>query len=113
MNADPTTDPAAGFVLEVCDERERLAKRVTDSPWRGGLALSGGHGFLQPADAEHIAAEANPDAVLADVALWREAAKWWMSIDLPEPHGLEDTLCRDCALFAAVVAAARAYVGEA
>ena len=138
---DPQTDPA-GFVLAVCDLREQRAKDQGEGRWwylgpwvvvdvgsctcgvSGEIAGLYGHEphcGTEPVtkagddtQGRHIAAEANPDAVLADVALWRGVVeRHVLSVSL-NPAGCyvdgEDWPCPD---LAAVVTAAQAYVGGA
>ncbi len=125
------TDPT-GFVLAVADLREARAKAATPGPYEAhqykrDSALVGGEIFTPDIDrrpipyastwpdAEHIAAEANPAHALAEVALWRHLAKGHAGHEM---NGI--TTCRSCdgaiefpcADLLAVVAAARAYLGE-
>ena len=134
ISADPTTNPA-GFVLEVCDGRERKAKAAAakrPGPYYAGAAGSvvayGGKyvtGYTTESGsevAEHIAAEANPDAVLADVALWRGVVERHRSFEPrfgggPSPRCSwclthpEERISWPCPDLTAVVTAAQAYVG--
>lgn len=113
---DAGQDPT-GYVLAAADLREKRAKAATAANWRPqpsypwGIWQEAGSddpGFVSTSlatnaapDAVHIAAEANPEHALAEVALWREVAV--LTRDLYHdlyPHPL----------MAAAVAAARAYL---
>ena len=129
------TDPAA-FVLAVADLREQRARAATPGPYVarttddvGELAHqvhAGPHGAVwlylgsdaqELADAEHIAAEADPDHALAEVALWRGVVE--RHIDGVDHLGPFCVCCWSrsrswpCPDLLAVVAAAKAYLGGA
>lgn len=133
MTPDPTTDPA-GYVLAVADQREQRATAAPFGPYRT-LHNTDDQSFVQdhrglldveiyvdngraadlPATrnmAEHIAAEANPDHALKEVALWRSIAE---RHQIPRRYRKTTALCAACTQPAPcpdllnVVAAAKAY----
>jgi hypothetical protein len=134
---DPATDPA-GYVLAVADLREQRASAATQGEWvaavqrgktpvvgvRGdrpgtgqAIAVSGAPGRegAGRANAKHIAAEANPEHALAEVALWRGVVKRHTgTADELRPRRVCAccTFTAPCPDLLAVVAAARAYAGS-
>ncbi len=130
---------SAGFVLAVAEIREARAKSAIPGPWcptwthdairhvqrnvdidcsahdDDGGAVSEDCRRFGRYDGEHIAAEANPAHALAEVALWRTIVSRHVLVTDPGT----DSWCRmcvvpeyPCADLLAVVAAARAYLGE-
>lgn len=130
---DAGTDPA-GFVLAVADLREKRIKVATPGPYEalslhtingvdwqihagpaGAVWLYVGAEDQDRADAEHIAAEANPAHALAEVALWRAVVAEHQRMAGNAATALGDDVgcwSDGSPEWAAVVAAARAYLGE-
>lgn len=127
---DPTTDPA-GFVLAVADQREQRARQVPGEVWTPyerkayhavwasselggpGYPVAKAHSGHRQAVIEHIAAEANPEHALKEVALWRGIVERHTAV----PTQDSGDVCYSCALVTpwpcldllGVVAAAEAY----
>jgi hypothetical protein len=130
---DPDTDPG-GYVLAVADIREQRAKAATEGPYKarswepepehevvagplGAVWLYIGDEEHDRADAEHIAAEADPDHALEAVRHWRTVVERHGSPARPgdvapwcQTHQMRHLL-DDCRALLAVVAAAKAYAG--
>jgi hypothetical protein len=130
---DPQADPGA-YVTAVVNLRERRIKSGTPGPYEalslhtingvdwqihagpaGAVWLYVGNGKQDRADAEHIAAEANPAHALAEVALWRRVAERHGGVRIEgKPYcGTCRSAVSPCADLLAVVAACRAYAGDA
>ena len=137
---DRAVDPT-GFLLAAADVREKRIDAATPGPWHsnghdeeeGGCGLLGGGvpGSMQErgiayttaftnrrchADAEHIAAEANPAHARAEVALWRACAAEHQrregNVRVSLGAEFDSAGWRDGSpVLAAAVAAARAYLG--
>jgi hypothetical protein len=138
------TDHHAG-VLAAADLREQRAAAATQGRWvaatgRGkkhgvvgvpgpepgsgvAVAVCGSPGTVKAANAQHIAAEANPATVRAAVALWRGIAQRHRWVDYPNGDAGDYTTCCTgcnhmpsdpdtdlCPDMRDVVAAARAYL---
>jgi hypothetical protein len=133
---DAVADPAA-FVLAVADPREKrigLAHPVVDSDDDIGWWVDDDQNCLEPTDdreplirggdneiigsvptlpaADHIAAEANPAHALAEVALWRGIAERHQRVPFGFCEVGDHRTDWPCPDLLAVVAAARAYLGE-
>jgi hypothetical protein len=128
---DPTTNPAA-YIEHWADIREQRAKASQPGPYRVLPETSFGArgtgplqmlltprgrrvaGVVWPATAEHIAAEANPAHALAEVALWRQVARFHQQgVDHTGDNWCGwDTEDWPCLGMRAVVAAVTAYAQD-
>lgn len=107
--------PGPYVAKAVNDDLSALGLLVTEHQVHAGPDGAGwlyiGDRPQDAADAEHIAMW-SPGPALAVAALVDAAAAWWESIDLPDPHGLEEKPCADCAVWHAALAVARAIGGQ-